>query len=113
MSMKKLHMRYCNKIMTKQENILVTIMEECVEVQQAISKVLRFGYNNYHPSKPGTENWYTVLEEYYQLIAAVDFAQSQMILPQLGDNECNLIKMEKVAKMEKWLKVSEYEGTIQ
>ena len=99
--------------MTKAENILVTIMEECAEVQQAVSKVLRFGSQNYHPGKPGTENWYAVLEEYYHLIAAFEFAQSQMILPQLGDNELNLIKMNKVSKMEKWLKVSESEGTVQ
>lgn len=99
--------------MTKEENILLTIMEECSEVQQAVSKVLRFGAKNYHPGRPGTENWYEVLEEYYHLVAAVEFAQSLGIIQYFGQNEADLIKIAKVEKMEKWLAVSKAEGTVQ
>lgn len=38
--------------MTKIENLLVTLSEECAEVQQAVSKVLRFGKNNYNSATP-------------------------------------------------------------
>ena len=99
--------------MIREENILLTIMEECSEVQQAVSKVLRFGAHNYHPGRPGTENWYEVLEEYYHLVAVVEYAQAFGIFPSLGKNESDLIKITKVAKMEKWLAVSKAEGTIQ
>ena len=35
--------------MTKIENLLVVTAEECAEIQQAISKAMRFGMDNYHP----------------------------------------------------------------
>ena len=51
--------------MTKNENLLVTLSEECAEVQQAVSKVLRFGQDNYNPATPQVTNELEVLTEYY------------------------------------------------
>ncbi len=42
--------------MTSNENLLVTLMEECAEVQQAVSKMLRFGADNCDPSTPDISN---------------------------------------------------------
>jgi len=36
--------------MNEAEYLLICLGEECAEVQQAISKVLRFGPENYHPN---------------------------------------------------------------
>lgn len=38
--------------MTKQEHLLVCLSEECAEIQQAVSKALRFGLKDGYP---GTE----------------------------------------------------------
>lgn len=58
--------------MTKNENLLVTLMEECAELQQAVSKALRFGMDNHHPSAPGETNEMNIMTEYYQLVAVMD-----------------------------------------
>jgi hypothetical protein len=42
--------------MTEQEMILVIAMEECNEVAQAISKILRFGVDSTHPISGDTNN---------------------------------------------------------
>ena len=36
-------------MMTKEEYLLTVLSEECAEVQQAVSKILRFGKNNFNP----------------------------------------------------------------
>lgn len=35
---------------------LVLLMEECAEVQQVIGKILRHGYESYHPDTPEVTN---------------------------------------------------------
>ena len=42
--------------MTVYENLMVTAMEECAEIQKEISKALRFGINNHHPDEPEITN---------------------------------------------------------
>ena len=42
--------------MTHAENLRVVAMEECAELQQAISKALRFGMDSCHPDKPDYSN---------------------------------------------------------
>lgn len=52
----------------REEYLLVCLMEECGELIQACSKVLRHGFRNYHPNTPPEEraystNWHDVLKE--------------------------------------------------
>ena len=53
--------------MQESENLYVVAMEECAELQQALSKGLRFGMYNHHPDRPYQTNAQEVLQEYYQL----------------------------------------------
>ena len=39
------------------------LIEECAELIQAISKAKRFGWNNYHPARPNSNNAKEVLNE--------------------------------------------------
>ena len=50
------------------ENLCVVAMEECAELQQALSKSLRFGFQNYNPNTPEKTNSVDILNEYYQLM---------------------------------------------
>ncbi len=46
-----------------EEYLLVCLMEECGELIQACSKVLRHGFDNHHPDRPEDTNWVDVLSE--------------------------------------------------
>lgn len=54
----------------KQKEILLIAQEECAEVTQAISKVFRFGADNYKPGKPKTNREH-LAEELGDLLAMV------------------------------------------
>lgn len=85
--------------MTKDENLLVTFSEECAEVQQAISKMLRFGKDSYNPATPQTTNEMDVLTEYYQLVAVMELLIGCGVLKQLPDHNIAEIKSSKKYKV--------------
>lgn len=85
--------------MTKGENLLVTLSEECAEVQQAVSKALRFGKDNYNPATPQITNELEILTEYYQLVAVMEMLIDGGELRQLGDYDITKIKSSKKYKV--------------
>jgi len=60
--------------MTKQEHLLVVLMEEAAEVSQAVSKILRFGQ-----TKDNTDRLISELNDYQ---AAIYMLQDEAILPE-------------------------------
>lgn len=93
--------------MNKIENISVTVMEECAEVQQAISKSLRFGYDCCNPANPDTNNAKDILTEYYQLQAMMELLISESGLDKYcSDEEITQIKNNKVKKFLEYYKTS-------
>lgn len=56
--------------MTRQEQLLLIAMEECVEVAHRLSKALRFGMEEVQPGQPLT-NSQRIYDEYYQLRAVL------------------------------------------
>ena len=60
--------------MTKQEHLLVVLMEEAAEVSQAVSKILRFGQ-----TKDNTDRLISELNDYQ---AAIYMLQDEVILPE-------------------------------
>lgn len=93
--------------MTKSENLLVTLSEECAEVQQAVSKVLRFGRDNYNPATPQVTNELEVLTEYYQLVAVMEMLIESGVLKQLYGDEITEIKIAKKYKVRLHQSISE------
>lgn len=45
-----------NKLTPAEAERLAMLAEECGEVIQAITKILRHGYDSHHPSRPGITN---------------------------------------------------------
>ena len=99
--------------MIKNENLFVTAMEECAEIQQAISKILRFGKNNYHPNDPNKEtNEHQFLKEYYQLKAVVNMLLSNGVLSDLTKDEILDIISNKCQNVSNFQQLSMRLGTI-
>lgn len=94
------------------ENLLITISEECAEIQQATSKALRFGLENHHP-KSNITNAKQIMNEYYQLSALIMHLQDYDILPTLSDSEIEEIMQSKIKNVAKWQEVSFREGTLE
>lgn len=98
--------------MNRSENLLVTTMEECAEIQQAISKGLRFGVQNKKCKEPFISNEDEILKEYYHLVTMMEMLQSEGYLKGLTDEEQQAIKKEKKTNVEKWIEISRKNGTL-
>lgn len=57
--------------MRKNEYLALVAMEECAEIQQALSKAIRFGFEDHHPSRVDETNEEQMLTEFYQLTAMI------------------------------------------
>ena len=97
--------------MNKTEYILTCISEECSEVQQAISKALRFGLDDFYPSKKEGNNLQDLIDELNDLSGVLLLAKENNILPE------HFLDADKVvAKRDKILKYMDYSkncGTLQ
>lgn len=97
--------------MTRNENLLVTLMEECAEVQQSVSKALRFGLDNLSPVEQ-MRNKDLIMHEFYQLVAVVDILVGDETLPQYDSSKVLRIKASKQEKVLNYQKVSKDAGLI-
>lgn len=99
--------------MTVLENLLVCVGEECGEIQQEASKILRFGPNNKRPNcnKEDT-NAEALLVEFYQLEALIEMLQEEQVLPIYNRTDINCIKRNKKNKVDYYVKKSKEFGRI-
>lgn len=95
------------------ENMLVTVSEECAEIQQAVSKALRFGLENHHPNNPDATNADDILHEFIQLQALIESLQEHGQLPAWDDFTVQTMKNNKIRNVAKWQEVSFECGTLQ
>lgn len=100
--------------MTKQEYLLTVAMEECAEIQQAISKALRFGMDRYNPYAPNrVTNEDNILMEYYQLRGVFSLLFEEGVLHSPDVQVQYGIRDDKMAKVEKYMKLSKECGCLQ
>jgi hypothetical protein len=97
--------------MIKEENLLVTLMEECAEVQQAVAKALRFGLHRTSPSDRKT-NADLIMTEYYQLIAVMETLVNEGVLPRYYSKDIEAIKVNKKEKVWNYQELSKTLGCI-
>ena len=74
------------------------LQEECAEVIQAVSKVSRFGIDNYKPGKPLTNREH-LEEELGDVLAMVDIMLEQGIV---NISKLEEAKRAKIEKLKKW-----------
>lgn len=98
--------------MTKDENLLVTLSEECAEIQQAVSKSLRFGTNNYNPATPKLTNERDIMVEYYHLVTVMEILTERGTLHQLKCDDIARIKNNKRRNVERYQNLSSELGLI-
>jgi NTP pyrophosphatase (non-canonical NTP hydrolase) len=85
----------------EQKEIFFITQEECAEVTQAISKVLRFGMDSYHPVT-NKSNKHSLEEEIGDLLAMIEILIRRAIISDSNVNEARIQKME---KLKKWSKI--------
>lgn len=98
--------------MTRAENLLVVAMEECAELQQAISKAMRFGMDHTHPDNPDFTNARAIQTEFVQLEQTMRLLERRRVLPEISLAETYIIRGEKLASIEKYEAVSKELGHI-
>jgi NTP pyrophosphatase (non-canonical NTP hydrolase) len=79
------------------------LQEECAEVIQAVSKISRFGIDNYKPGKPKTNREH-LEEELGDMLAMIDIL-SEMDLVSWDNME--IAKQAKIEKLKKWSNIYE------
>ena len=79
----------------KTKEILDITQEECAEVIVAISKISRFGIDNYKPNKPLTNRQH-LEEEIGDLLAMVDLLEQFNVVDMKSVNTARIAKIEKL-----------------
>lgn len=94
------------------ENLYIVASEECAEMQQCISKILRFGENNHHPERPNNTNAIELLTEYYQLQGVMEMIIDHGVLGHMSEKEIEIIKAKKRCKVSDYAQLSKSLGLI-
>lgn len=79
----------------KTKEIMDITAEECAEVIVAISKISRFGIDNYKPNKPLTNRQH-LEEEIGDLLAMVDLLEEFKVVDMASVNTARIAKIEKL-----------------
>lgn len=92
-----------------QTNLLITLAEECGEITQRVSKILRFGL---HETREGAnkDNCELLLDEINDFIAIVGMLETEKILPPVFDA---LKVYNKKEKVERWMNRSRSQKCLQ
>jgi hypothetical protein len=94
--------------MTRQEHLLSIAAEECNELAKELHKALRFGLDDHYPEHPMT-NRERIEAEFTDLFTLVQMLHREgLINATISQERC----MEKINKVEKYLKYSKEVGTL-
>jgi NTP pyrophosphatase (non-canonical NTP hydrolase) len=91
---------------TQTKEVMDILQEECAEVIQAVSKISRFGLDNYKPGKPKTNRQH-LEEELGDLITMIDILHSMDIVSWTNIDRAAEAKRE---KLKKWSNIQNLEN---
>jgi len=97
--------------MNKKEHLLTCLAEECSELQQAISKALRFGLDDGSPDKT-TTNLQDIKQELIDIKSVVEMIQDEGIWERPGKIYEENRMAEKIAKVQKYMDYAKKRGTL-
>jgi NTP pyrophosphatase (non-canonical NTP hydrolase) len=87
----------------KEKEVMDILQEECAEVIQAVSKISRFGIDNFKPGKPKTNREH-LEEELGDMLAMIDI---MLELSVISLDNLEIAKKAKVEKLKKWSSIYE------
>lgn len=90
-----------NQIMSnpQTQEVLDILQEEAAEVIQAVSKIRRFGWDNFHPSTPDQNNLEHLEEELGDMQAMIEILMEMNIV---SWGNVTVAKRAKIEKLKKW-----------
>jgi NTP pyrophosphatase (non-canonical NTP hydrolase) len=88
---------------TKEKEVMDILQEECAEVIQAVSKISRFGLDNYKPGKPKTNREH-LEEELGDMLAMIDIMLEKSVI---SLEHLEVAKKAKIEKLKKWSSIYE------
>ena len=88
------------------EEVMSILQEECAEVIQAVSKINRFGIDNYKPGKPKTNREH-LEEEMGDVLAMICILEKMGVVHQAGLEAATRAKIE---KLKKWSNIQDLEN---
>lgn len=88
------------------KEVLDILQEECAEVIQAVSKISRFGLDNYKPGKPKTNREH-LEQELGDVVAMITLLEMQGIIDQSAVEQAKIAKFE---KLKKWSNIQNLES---
>jgi NTP pyrophosphatase (non-canonical NTP hydrolase) len=88
---------------SKTKEVMDILQEECAEVIQAVSKISRFGIDNFKPGKPKTNREH-LEEELGDMLAMIDIMLEQGVVSQ---SNLEVAKQAKKEKLKIWSKIYE------
>jgi len=88
------------------KEVMDILQEECAEVIQAVSKISRFGLDNYKPGKPKTNRAH-LEEELGDMITMIDILHSMDIVSWTNIDRAAEAKRE---KLKKWSNIQNLEN---
>ena len=94
--------------MNKTEHLLVCLAEEAAELQQAVSKALRFGLSDGYPES-ATTNRHDIEREFIDLLAVMELLDDlDIVRPYVTSDKLS----EKKTKVCKWLEYAREHETL-
>lgn len=89
--------------MTRQEHLLTCLAEEAAEIQQAVSKALRFGLDDGYPGTDRT-NAEDIAKEIIDFLSIVELLTEARVLPVIPSMKAIEAKKEKVRQYMEYAK---------
>lgn len=97
--------------MNKPEYLLTVLSEECAEIQHAVSKALRYGFDEHHPDRE-TTNEEELKTEIYHFFAMVEMLAEENVLNTFSDYKRTGVIREKKDRVRQYMKLSREIGTL-
>lgn len=94
--------------MNKTEHLLVCLAEECAEVQQAVTKALRFGLTDGRPQSTAT-NAEDISAEFSDVLAIIELLEEEGVLSRMSD--IHAVDRKK-ARVREFMAYAKVQGTL-